>query len=349
VAFEAQMLYGVNVFARAKGIPDLAISRGELAYERSRELGDRSLEFLSAGGTALALLDVGDVDGAMRWLDRAAATALESPTPLRARRLETWRGLAHASAGDAERMLHHLGRAVDLAAEGGQAAARCEALAQLALASARLGAERGDDELLDRAEQAARSVKDLVPDLPGHPPWDAQADAALARVSMARGRVEEAAGHARSALTAIESARQDDLHLEVLAPMATALSAANDPRWEQVRDFVRLFLGMIARRTLDEAVRVRWFGSPTVRELVEVTGMQESVVVDGGDGAEARLDDRDADLLRLLMQGRTNAEIGGELGLDENAVARRLGELFARTGTSSRAEATAFAFRERVV
>src|SRR6059058_397407 len=51
---EVQMLFGSHVFARAKGIPDLAISRGEEAYRQARVMGDRSLEFLAAGGTAMA-------------------------------------------------------------------------------------------------------------------------------------------------------------------------------------------------------------------------------------------------------------------------------------------------------
>ena len=42
------------------------------------------------------------------------------------------------------RCVHHLERAADLAAERGHPAARCEALAQLALAAARLGAEQDD-------------------------------------------------------------------------------------------------------------------------------------------------------------------------------------------------------------
>jgi DNA-binding NarL/FixJ family response regulator len=49
------------------------------------------------------------------------------------------------------------------------------------------------------------------------------------------------------------------------------------------------------------------------------------------------------------VQGKTNHEIAEEIGLDEQAVARRLGELFARMGASSRAEATALAFRQRVL
>ena len=348
-AFEAQMLYGVHVFARAKVIPDLAVSRGQQAYEKARELGDRSLEFLSAGGTALALLDLGEVKEARRWLDRAAATAIESPTPLRARRLESWRGLANAAAGDAGTMFRHLQRAADLAAERGQAAARCETLAQLALSAARLGAEQNDHELLDAAERSARAAAELARDLPGHPPWGAQADTALAGVALARGDAEEAVAFARSAMASLESAMQEDLHLDVVAPVAKVLRSTNAPEWEQVREFVQLSLAMIAQRTLDEDVRVRWFRGPIGRELSDLVGPVESVPADGGNGAGSGLDEADTALLRSLIQGRTNQEIAQEMGLDEKAVARRLGELFARIGASSRAEATAFAFREGVV
>src|SRR5439155_3481606 len=73
--FEAQMLYGVHVFARAKVIPDLALSRGEQAHVHAREMGDRSLEFLAAGGTAMAYADMGEVDRAMPWIEKAAAVA----------------------------------------------------------------------------------------------------------------------------------------------------------------------------------------------------------------------------------------------------------------------------------
>ncbi len=348
-SFEAQMLYGVHVFARAKVIPDLAVSRGEQAYQKARELGDRSLEFLSAGGTALALLDLGDVDGARGWLDRAAATAIESPTPLRARRLESWRGLAHAAAGEADDMLRHLGRAVELAAERGQAAARCETLARLALSAARLGVERNDQELLDAAERSARAAAELVRDLPGHPPWGAQADAALAAVALAGGRADDAVALARSAMASLQSAMHEDLHLDVVAQVARVFRSTNAPEWEEVREYVQLSLAMIAQRTLDEDVRVRWFRGPVGQELLALAGPFESVRAGAGDGAGAELDEADTALLRSLVQGRTNQEIAEEMRLDEKDVARRLGELFARIGTSSRAEATAFAFRARVV
>jgi hypothetical protein len=224
-AFEAQMLYGVHVFSRAKVIPDLALSRGEQAHAHAREMGDRSLEFLAAGGTAMSHLDMGEVDQAKPWLDRAAAIASEHPTPLRARRLASWRGLARSTAGDAAGMREHLERAVQLASESGLPAVKCEALARLALEASRLGAELGDDDLLQLAERSAGEAGGLAAELPGHPPWAAQAEAALAQVELARGRTEEAADHARAAMASLESGMHEDRNLDVVVPVAYALMA----------------------------------------------------------------------------------------------------------------------------
>jgi len=347
-AFQAQMLYGVHVFSRAKGIPDLAISRGEQAYTHAKEIGDRALEFLAAGGTALAHLDVGDVDEATRWLDRAAAVGSDHPTPLRARRLETWRGLSHAVAGDADGMRRHLERAVQLATEAGHPAARCQALARLAVHASRLGAERGDEGLLELAEDAAREAAEIAQDLPGHPPWGAESEAAMATAALARGREDEALEHARAAMAALETAMHDDLYLDVVLPVAGTFQATNAPEWEGLRPFLQLMLALVAQRTLDEDVRVRWLRGPLGSELTRLAGPIARVPA-ADDGGGAPIDEADTALLQSLVRGKTNREIAEELGIEEQAVRRRLGELFARIGASSRAEATAFAFHERVV
>jgi DNA-binding CsgD family transcriptional regulator/tetratricopeptide (TPR) repeat protein len=343
--FEAQMLFGVHVFARAKVIPDLALSRGEQAYAHAREIGDRALEFVAAGGTAMAHIDLGEVERAKPWIERAAAVASEHPTPLRARRLETWRGMVDAAAGDAPAMRKHLERAVQLAAESGRPAARCEALARLALEASRLGVEDGDDGLFDLGERAAAEAAELAGDLPGHPPWGAEADAALARVALGRGRIEDARERALSALTALQSAMHEDENLDVAVSVANALVEAGAPEWEMVRAYLQMTLAMIAQRTVDEDVRVRWFRSPMGRELTRLVGPVDEVPA-ARDGEQ---DGADSALLKSLIQGKTNREIAEELSTDEQTVARRLGELYARIGASSRAEATAFAFRERAL
>jgi DNA-binding NarL/FixJ family response regulator len=344
---EAQMLYGAHVFSRAKVVPDLAVSRGEEAYRKAKVMGDRALEFLAAGGTAMAHLDLGDLDDAKSWLDRASAAAVESPTSFRARMLETWRGLWRGATGDAEEMRAHLDRAVQLATEQGRPAARCEALALLAVEAARLGAERKDDELLAVAEQAATEAKGLMELLPGHPPWGAQADAALARVALARGAVDDAVAAARAAYRALESASHEDPHLEVLIPVADAfLAGGTEEERQMAQGYLRLTLALAVQRTADEDVRVRWLRGPVGRELVRVAGPMEGRTA-GPDQPEA-LEEADAALLGLLVEGLTNREIAARLEVDEEVVARRLGETLARIGASSRAEATAFALREVV-
>jgi hypothetical protein len=346
-AFEAQMLYGSHVFARAKVIPDLAITKGREAHRFAKEIGDPNLEFLAAGGTAMALLELGDTDEARAWIDRAAAVATEHPSPLRARRLETWRGIADAARGDAAGMRAHLERAVQQAADSGQTAARCEALARLAVEASRLGVERSDEELMALADRSAAEASVLSAMLPGHPPWGAQADAARARAALARGDVDEATAFARAAGDALQAAKHEDLNLDVLLPSARVLMEIGAPEWEtDVRPYVQLSLAMIAQRTIDEDVRVRWLRGPLGSEMAALAGPIAAVVA-SRDGDVSP--DEDALLLQSLMQGKTNAEIADELGLDEPAVERRLGALFATIGASSRADATAIAFRERVL
>jgi DNA-binding NarL/FixJ family response regulator len=70
---------------------------------------------------------------------------------------------------------------------------------------------------------------------------------------------------------------------------------------------------------------------------------------DGSRAAVADLDEDETHLLWLLIEGWTNHEIAAELAVSEEVVARRLAEMYARIGVSSRGEAAVFAFREGVV
>jgi len=350
---EAQMLYGVHVFARAKVIPDLAVTRGKDAYQASTTLGDRTLEFLSAGGVAMALLDLGDVIQAERWLDLAAQAAAAAPTPLRARRLELWRGLAKAAAGDPDGMREHLDRALRAATQQGVPSARCEILARLALEAARLGAEQRDEELLELAERSANEAKELVPMFTAHPPWGAQADAALAEVALARGDLASAGKFGGAAMEAIQEAMREDVYPELLLPTARAILAAGDEEQQQmVQMFLRLLLAMTAQRTADEAMRVRWFRGPIGREWVRLAGPMSAPAADRdghGNGSLATLAEEELSLLGLLTEGLTNREIAERLGVPEDGVGLRLQQMFAKIGASSRGEATAYALREGVV
>ena len=349
---DAQMLYGAHVYSRAKVFPDTALSKGEEAYRAAQTLGERSLEFASAGGMAMASAEIGAVEEAERWLDRAAAVASVEPSPLRAYLLESWRGMVRAAAGDAVGMRQHLERAVQLATDQGRPAARCEAIARLALEAARLGAERTDEDLVAVAERCAHEAKALLPVLPGHPPWGAQADAALARIGFARGTLEAAAEAERAALAALETAMTEDPFLEVPLPAAEALMAGGSPEeGAATQERLRFMLTLLVPRILDEDIRVRWLQGQLGRELTRLTGplvMSKRPAAPTGHEAVS-LADEETVLLRLLTQGRTNREIAEELRSTEESVVRRLAELFTKIGASSRADATAVALMGRLV
>jgi DNA-binding CsgD family transcriptional regulator len=250
-------------------------------------------------------------------------------------------------------MREHLERAVQLATEQGRPAARCEALARLALEAAVLGRERADEELLAVAERSAYEANELMRVLPGHPPWGAEANAALAVVALARGEHESAAGAARSVFAALHAAHFEDFFLHIVLPAAgVLLEAGTDEEREFVHGRLTLAAALIAQRITDEDVRVRWFRGPVGRELSRLTGgtldvgaMKEAVGASPG----AELDEQDTQLLWLLVEGRTNREIAAELDVGEDVVARRLVEMYARIGVSSAGEAAVFALREKVV
>ncbi len=369
---DLQMLFGVHVYSRAKVVPDLALSRGEDAHRAARLQGDRAIEFLAAGGVAMSLLELGDVDGGERWIGLAATAASTAPSRPRARQLETWRGMARAGAGDVDGMRGHLERAVAMATEDGRASARCEALARLALEGARFvgeGASGGAAtategarvaSLVELVEQSVAQVRELQPLLPGHAPWGAQAEAASAMVALARGDVEAAVMAGGAALAALQAGLHEDASLEILIPAARGLFAGAPSEVQAfVRGYLQSTLSRIAQGTADEAIRVRWLTGPVGRELVALAGPMDghdpAGVPDGdaGTGSPATgapaiwgsLGDDDRRLLQLLTEGRTNGEIAAELAVGEDDVAQRLARLQARLGTSSRAEATSLAFR----
>jgi DNA-binding NarL/FixJ family response regulator/tetratricopeptide (TPR) repeat protein len=357
---DLQMVFGVHVYSRAKVVPDSALTRGEEAHRGAKLQGDRSTEFLAAGGVAMTLLELGDIEGAERWLGMAAAAASNAPSRTRSYQLETWRGMARAGAGDTAGMREHLEKAVAIATEGGRASGRCEALARLAIEAARLVAAsvqggEPDPALVELVERSAAQVQELLPLLPGHAPWGAQADAALATVALVRGDVGSAVMAGAAALQALQVGLHEDVSLEIVIPAARAVFAGAPPEMQGfVRGFLQQTLARIAQGTADETIRVRWLTGPIGRELVELAGPMEAPAQAATEpGAEApatqpgqpRLDDGERRLLQLLTQGRTNAEIATELDVPQDEVAQRLARLLARLGTSSRAEATSLAFR----
>ena len=191
--------------------------------------------------------------------------------------------MARAGAGDVEGMRQHLERAVAIATEEGRASARCEALARLAIEAARFVAAASvarpaegapDPALVELVERSAAQVKELLPLLPGHAPWGAQADAALATVALARGDIEGAAMAGGAALQALQAGLHEDASLEIVHPGGAGRvrrGAAGDAgvRPGLPPDDARRGSRRDGRR---ERSASRWLTGPVGRELVELAG-----------------------------------------------------------------------------
>ena len=60
------------------------------------------------------------------------------------------------------------------------------------------------------------------------------------------------------------------------------------------------------------------------------------------------LTEREIQILRVLATGKTNREIAAALVISDHTVRRHIQNIFAKLGVSSRAAATAFAFRHNL-
>ncbi|HTK43855.1 MAG TPA: AAA family ATPase [Patescibacteria group bacterium] len=343
---ELHLLYGIHVFGRAKSLPDVALSRGEEAYRAARLLGDQSIQFGAAGGVALTHLSLGDIVEAERWLNLAAEIAAATPTPTRSRQLESWRGTVRAAAGDAAGMREHLERAVSMATAQGKAAARCEALARLAVEAARLGKASGDEELFRVAEDAANQVEAIAGSLSGHPQWPIEAMAALATVHLARGDTAEALAAAQSAIERLVEANHEDRYFDITLPAGEVLAAAAPPEaLAFARSYMQLELSRIVQGTLDDEIRARWLRGPVGSRLVALVGEPITREASSASADAPDIDDADRVMLQLLTEGMTNREMASRLGISEQDVAKRLARIIATLGATDRAQATSIAFR----
>ncbi len=347
---EVHLLYSVHAFARFYHYADLSLERGEEAHKAARTMGDRWMEFLAALGMAQTHAELGEIEQAEHWLDRARAAAAIAPTPLRARRLELWRGMVRAVAGDAGGAVERFQKARALAYEQRSRVGALEVTAWLAYHAARLGADAGDEDLLKKADEYATEAVTSSDGLSTQNPWRPIAMAAAAQVALARGELERAVTLATDAVAVMDLRMLEPSLYEVLLAAARVHEAAGGEAWEHLRVRIRQDLDWAATRILDEDVRRRWLDAPVHRELAGRIGE-----VDIGEAPETRraapareLDQVEVAVWRFVARGLTNREIAAELAIGEKVVASNLKNVFAKLGVNSRAAATTAALREGI-
>jgi ATP/maltotriose-dependent transcriptional regulator MalT len=182
---------------------------------------------------------------------------------------------------------------------------------------------------LERARDACRDLEDVA---------GRQGSRALGAMSdYARGAVDLAEGEAGTALVALR--RACEAWQELGAPCETART--------------RVLVGQACAALGDpdtaamelEAARETFAKLGAARDLARV----DSLVRRPADRDTHGLTARELQILRALATGKSNREIAAALVISDHTVRRHVQNIFAKLGVSSRAAATAFAFRHGLV
>ena len=158
-----------------------------------------------------------------------------------------------------------------------------------------------------------------------------------AMVTHAEGAVDLAEGDARAALLALRHAWQVWQELEVPYEAARVRCSWGWPA-APLGDDDTAALELEAARD----VFAQLGAAPDLARVDSLTRRAASVDAHG-------LTPRELQVLRLVAAGRTNKAIAAELVLGERTVDRHVSNIFTKLGVSSRAAATAYAYKQQLV
>jgi DNA-binding NarL/FixJ family response regulator len=159
--------------------------------------------------------------------------------------------------------------------------------------------------------------------------------ALLAAADHARGAVLLERGDAGAAVAALRAAWRAWRELE--APYEAARS--------------RLLIGLACRALGDEdaAAMELEAARAVLARLGAVPDLERLERLARPDAGTAGLTERELEVLRLLAAGKTNSAIGSALHLAAKTVDRHVSNIYAKLGVSSRAAATAYAYKHQLV
>jgi DNA-binding CsgD family transcriptional regulator len=155
----------------------------------------------------------------------------------------------------------------------------------------------------------------------------------LALGARAEGEVRLATGDARGCLSVLR--RAETLWQELDAPYESARCRVGIGRaCRELGDLDSADLEFDAARR----VFAQLGAAPDLARVGEIIGREVSERPGG-------LSSREVEVLRLIAVGRTNREIAGELGISDRTVDRHVSNIYTKLDVSSRAAATAYAYK----
>ena len=151
----------------------------------------------------------------------------------------------------------------------------------------------------------------------------------------AAGAVALAEGDPRAALTALRQALRGWRDVE--APYEAARA--------------RLLIGVACRELGDGASAELEFDAAraALSQLGATSDLESLARLTGSGPVPGALSRREREVLALVAEGKTNRAIAAELFISDKTVARHVSNIFTKLSLSSRAEATAHAFKHGLV
>jgi DNA-binding NarL/FixJ family response regulator len=320
-------LYGAAYLARNRGDYDQAAAYGAACLTVARELGDRPAASRAHQLLAFIALARGDYDAAQTYAEAALA---ESVALADGSAWTAWvrsdLGMAAYGVGDLDHAERILDETLALYRDFGDPFGTALTLGYLAI----VATDRGDHALA-----AARFAAGL-------PLWQEMANrenqaewlAGVAALAVARGQAERAAR-----LFAAADKERDTLGHAFTLPergaferaAAGARSALGDPVFE---------VATAAGRNL-----------PLDRAFAEASDVLTSLTAPAGTGHSAAsggvsLTQREIEVLRLLVEGRSNPQIAAALFISPRTATTHVTNILTQLGVSSRTEAATRAVRD---
>jgi DNA-binding NarL/FixJ family response regulator len=90
-----------------------------------------------------------------------------------------------------------------------------------------------------------------------------------------------------------------------------------------------------------------WAPRKVLAKLIDATMPAAAAGGAAGDGVLSKMTPREQEVLKLLMDGSSNRQIGKAMGIDEVTVKAHLGRMLRKTGASNRVELTLRAMEEQ--